>query len=135
MAEQKFALFVSAAKGHLVSRPDGGGREYFGATVTPAEQRTSGAEPVVWDEERVFPILPAVAERHSREFSRWFRTGALSKRTEEDWKKWVVADAKREEERDIELKKAADEAKKAADAAKTQTPDAQAAATEESSEQ
>lgn len=113
MAEQKFALFVSAVAGHLVARPNSDGREYFGALVSSPDDRAKGAESVVWDEQRVIPILPADAARFVREFARHFRSGALKKRTEEEWEIWQGIETKREDKRDADREEAA---KKAAEA-------------------
>lgn len=129
----KFAFYVSAVAGHLVPRPNSNGREYFGAVVSSTDQQAAGAEPVIWDEERVIPILPEQASTFVREFARWFQNGALKKRTAKDFDAWIKVEEKREEVREAEIKKVKDEAEAAANPAvdaKAAAPQTPAKATE-----
>src|SRR5262245_49207601 len=97
----RFALYVSAVKGHLVTRFGTDGRSvqsFIGA------QRVHGSPTdIVWDEETIVPLTDAEVARYRREYQRMIDGKALRKRTEAEYKAQLAA-----------RKKAADDALAAA---------------------
>jgi predicted NUDIX family NTP pyrophosphohydrolase len=112
---QSFPAYVSSIKGHLVPRPDGGGRSYFGARISSAAERAAGAETIVWDTDQVVPLTAIFLASFPLELPGWLRSGALRKRTHEDYVAWLELERARDEAEQAEqaAAKAAAEAKDA----------------------
>jgi len=89
VTEPVFAIYVSAVRGHLV--PRWGTNESFGVSKGPSDE-----EPFVWDESRVYPITEAKYREFRIEFDAAISTGALKRRTAEDFGAYQSALAERE---------------------------------------
>ena len=75
----RFALYVSAVRGHLVTRfgtARPGAQSFIGAHRVPG----SPAE-IVWDEQTIVPLSEAEVARYRREYQRALDGGALKRRT------------------------------------------------------
>lgn len=97
-AAPQFAIYVSSVKGRLVSRWDAPS-SCFGARITTADERAAGADPIIWDEECVVPLLASFVARYDRELRNAFRNGDLLKRTAGDHAAWLRLEEQRESER------------------------------------
>lgn len=93
----EFTRFVSSVEGRVVSRWDAPG-SVFGAKVATLEERKAGAEPIVWDPERVVPLTAAFCARFERELRNAVRNGDLRERTRADWEAWLKVEEQREAE-------------------------------------
>ena len=98
MVAPQFVRFVSSVPGRLVTRWDNPATP-IGARVSTAEERTAGAEPIVWDEERVTPFTADFAARFDRELRGAFARGDLVERQRADWEAWTELEQKREADR------------------------------------
>lgn len=114
MSGPKFVRYVSSVKGRLVSRWDSLST-HIGARVTTPEQRSAGAEPVLWDEELVLPLTEQFCARFNKELRQAIRNGDLKERSEQDYTAWLKLAEKREAEHVELLKKQTADAAKAAE--------------------
>jgi len=110
----RFALYVSAVKGHLVTRfgTDARGLQSF----IGAHRVLGNPSEIVWDEETIIPLSEDEATRYRREYQRLIDGKALRRRTEAEFKAQVAA-----------RKKTAEDAIAAAKAVPTPKPDPPAA--------
>lgn len=92
-----FAAYVSSVEGRLVSRWDVGPWSYFGARVASAEERAKGAEPIVWEPERVIPLTAEFCQRFERELRDALANGDLRKRTAKEHEAWLKAELEADE--------------------------------------
>ena len=106
----RFALYVSAVKGHLVTRfgTDARGLQSF----IGAHRVLGNPSEIVWDEETIVPLSEDEATRYRREYQRLLDGKALRRRTEAEFKAQLAA-----------RKKAADDAIATAKAATTPKPE------------
>ena len=88
MSNNKKIIFsyFSSVKNHVVPRY--GSPRYIGV------RRTN--EGWDWDTERIVPIPENESVRYGREYNRALREGALLKKTEQDYKKYLAKKAKEE---------------------------------------
>lgn len=92
-----FAAYVSSVEGRLVSRWDVGPWSYFGARVASAEERARGAEPIVWEPDRVIPLTAEFCARFERELRDALANGDLKQRSAEEYAAWLEAERKADE--------------------------------------
>src|SRR5262245_26208296 len=98
MAESKlrFALYVSAVRGHLVTRfgTDGNGiQSFIGAHRVPGDPTE-----IVWDESTIVPLTEGEVARYRREYQRLLDGKALRKRTAAEYEAQEEARRKTEDE-------------------------------------
>ena len=116
----RFALFVSAVRGHLVTRfgtDRPGLQSFIGAARLPGAPTE-----IVWDEQTIVPLSEAEVGRFRREYQRAIDGKALRQRTPEEYQAQVAARKKAEGEALAAAKKAADEKSKPPEKAKDPAP-------------
>jgi len=84
MSDAPKDLYVSAVRGHLVSRP--GSSVLIGAARDPREPSQ-----ITWDTEAVVRIPEAECRAFQREYARALRGGSLTRRSKEDFEASVKA--------------------------------------------
>ena len=92
----RFGLYVSAVRGHLVTRfgtDRRGIQSFIGAYRAPGNPTE-----IVWDEETIIPLGEAEVARYRREYERLIAGGALKKRTAAEYQTQVEARTKAEKE-------------------------------------
>lgn len=82
----KFRYF-SCKEGHAVSR--------FGTDAFVGSYRS--AKGFIWNEDEVVAIPEKETIRYSREYNRVIKDGALTERTESDYKSWIKSQEKESE--------------------------------------
>jgi hypothetical protein len=102
MSEPDPNLYVSAVKGHLVTRFGTG--LLIGATRDPKDPSK-----VTWDEDEIAKISPEELAPYRREYARALRDGALKKREAADFK---AVNEKRAQQTETDLAKVKAEAAK-----------------------
>jgi hypothetical protein len=102
MTEIRFALYVSAVRGHLVTRFGTAGRgvqSFIGAHRAPGSPTE-----IVWDVESITALSEDEVARHLREYQRLLDGGALKKRTAAEYRAQVADRTKPEPETVAEAK-------------------------------
>lgn len=94
--DPNFTLFVSSVEGRAVSRFGARSGTLIGARYTTEEEMAAGAGPIVWDTERVVPLLEDEHARYRREYASAIRCGDLRACTPEQWTAWRKHQAQRE---------------------------------------
>lgn len=92
MTDIRFALYVSAVRGHLVTRFGTAGRgvqSFIGAHRSPGSPTE-----IVWDEECITALSEDEVARHSREYQRLLAGGALKQRTAAEYQAQIAASTK-----------------------------------------
>jgi hypothetical protein len=92
-----FVRFFSAVKGRLVSRFNAP-QSYLGARRATPEERAETGEPLVWDEDAVFPFTAEYCRRYDKEIRCALNDGDLRERTEKDYLAWVEEEKRRDAE-------------------------------------